>query len=775
MNTWHIHIEGRVQGVGFRPFVYNLAKSLDLFGWVNNTLDGVHIEFNATEKNANNFYNDLLEKAPELSIITRSSFFKSIHKKFDRFRIIHSAAIGKTNLLISPDFAICKDCSQELNHPEDRRNNYSFTTCTNCGPRYSITKKLPYDREQTTMGKFEMCLTCQKEFDNPEDRRYYSQTNSCPDCRIALTLFDQNKNRLKLSQNALIERVVSLWDTGKIVAIKGIGGYLLTCDAFNKNTVETLRDRKSRPSKPFAVMFPDLASINQIAQLNLPEKQMLISPASPIVLLRLKNNFVSNIKMESIAPELDQIGAMLPNTPLYQTLLQNFGRAIIATSGNSSNAPIIYEDEKALSELNRIADYILVNNRDIVVAQDDSVVKFSTGTNQKTVIRRSRGLAPSFENMDQEFPNKTILSTGADLKSTFSLLNHQHCYTSQYIGDLESYDSQKAYKKVLQHFLKLFDAKPEIILCDNHPNYFSKRLAERMAEELSVPIHQYQHHTAHFGAVLGENNLMDSTEKILGVIWDGTGFGDDGNIWGGEFFIYNNSEFKRKTHFDYFPFILGNKMSLEPRISALATCFQFEDANQFLKSKFSETEWKNYQKLLSKKPKIQSSSIGRVFDAVASLLNLIDRSTYEGEAAMLLENLATKYVDQNGFAINLSYLQTLERDQPVPLDQIMKGIFTDLQKGIKKSEIAAKFHFTLISIIKTIANQLTVKKIAFSGGVFQNSLLIDLIHYHLKNDFELYFHKELSPNDENISYGQLICYQIEQMKKARSVRKAILL
>ncbi|MEO1258427.1 MAG: carbamoyltransferase HypF [Bacteroidota bacterium] len=758
MNTWHIHIEGQVQGVGFRPFVFVLAQSLELKGWVNNTVDGVHIVFNAEEEKALVFKNKITQQAPRLSRITSIQLYKFKEQSFDDFQIVHSKDEGEPNLLLTPDFALCEDCREELHQAKDRRYAYPFITCTNCGPRYSIIHRLPYDRVNTKMDVFQMCPTCSAEYENPLDRRYYSQTNSCLDCGIELTLFDSGKKAISATMEEIIDRVAHLWEAGKIIAVKGIGGYLLTCDASNDAAILELRKRKYRPSKPFALMIPEVASLKDV-QVEPEVVQEMKSSVSPIVLLEVKNEKVFS---NAIAPGLNQVGVMLPYTPLYDLLLKKFGKPIIATSGNVSNAPIVFQDEKALNELFSIADFILTNNRDIIVPQDDSVIKYSFLKKQKIVIRRSRGLAPTYINAKLEWPSLRILAMGAMLKSTFGFLYKKNSFISQYLGDLESFDTQQNYEQTIDHFLKLFNTRPEVILCDKHPEYPSTIFGNELSHKLKAPVEFVQHHVAHFGAVLGEHNLIHTEEPVLGVIWDGTGLGDDGQIWGGEFFKYEKYDFSRCCYFEYFNFILGDKMPKEPRISALSACSDVKEAANYLEEKFSKTEWQVYRKILGKENPLKTSSVGRIFDAVASLLGIMDKQTYEGEAAMRLEVLAMTYFRKNGLKFTQGYFD--KNSKQVSTQALMTQIVMDLSNGKTKEFIAAKFHYSLIDLIRMTANNLEIRKIAFSGGVFQNGLLVDLILCFLKKDFDLYFHKELSPNDENISFGQLVCYQIKQLQ-----------
>lgn len=752
--TYHIHLSGQVQGVGFRPFVYHLARKMNLNGWVSNENDGVHIELNVDTEILATFTQRIFEEAPPLAKILENQTKIVVEKHFSTFEIRHSTSKTQPNLLLTPDVATCQTCQNELLDKNNRRFGYPFITCTNCGVRYSIIEKLPYDRPNTVMKVVEQCEACLNEYNDVWNRMYYSQTNSCKDCGIEMNLYE-NGQMLNLdtknSNEKIIQTIIKSWQNGKIVAIKGIGGYLLTCDTANKEAVQLLRKRKNRPSKPFALMYPDVEKLNEDAILTETVKKFLQSPESPIVLLPFKENIKQNIAIEEIAPNLRQIGVMLPYNPLFILLLNDFQKPIIATSANVSNSPIIFEDEIALQDLKEIADLILTHNRKILVPQDDSVVAINDFDNQPIMMRRSRGFAPTFIQNKLHLVEKTTLAMGAMMKSTFALSHQKNLYVSQYLGDLESYDTQENYKLLIKHFLNLLQTKPELIIIDKHSDYFSSQLGKAMAHQFQIPIVAVQHHFAHFAAVLAENTLLTSQEKILGVIWDGTGLGDDGAIWGGEFFIYQNQIFERKAHFPYFPMILGDKMPREPRISALCVFHQFENAIEFLENKFTKTEWQIYQQLLSKN-NLQTSSIGRVFDAVASLLGLMDKASYEGEAAMRLETLAYQYFKKKS-EIEMDWVENIS------FKTMLEGIVKDILEKKDIGLIAFKFHFILVKMIENQANTWQIKKITFSGGVFQNNLLVTLIKKYLSKDFDLYFHQQLSPNDENIAYGQLILGQ----------------
>jgi len=769
LSTFKIHISGQVQGVGFRPFVYQLANLLKLTGWVNNSLDGIHIEVSGNEEVISNFYQHLIQHPPSLARITHHHFEKVKAKSFEVFSIRESNETGVANLLLSPDFALCESCKNELFDPNNRRFGYSFITCTLCGPRYSVIQKLPYDRPNTSMQSFEMCPECQSEYNTPTDKRYFAQTISCDNCSITMQLFSpKTQFSSQLNDNHwIIDRVVRAWQRGEIVAIKGVGGYLLTCDATQSEVIKTLRQRKCRPSKPFALMYPDAEVLSQDVYLTDSILNQLNSPESPIVLADVKEKLASGLAKDEIAPHLPQLGVMLPYTPLYALLLSKFGKPVVATSGNVSHSPIIFSDEKALNELGTIADWIVTNNREIVVPQDDSVVTFSK--NRSIILRRSRGIAPTFTHPSLDIPQDSVLAMGADMKSTFTLTHQKNLYVSQYLGDLESYDTQESYRQTLNRFLSLFEVKPTQIVTDSHPQYFSTQLGKDLAARWNVPVLAIQHHQAHFGAVLAENNLIHSSEPILGVIWDGTGLGTDGNIWGGEFFVYQNYKFSRESHFDYFPFILGDKMPRQPRISALAACATIIEAEAILAKKFSPTEWKLYRKMITESlgntSSLQTSSVGRLFDAVASLLGLADQISYEGEAAIRLESSAKHYVKYHGSIFQTSYLGHRSWENEIPTQTLMKEIVMDILAQKSVEYIAAKFHYSLAIYIKNIAKKLNIKRIGFSGGVFQNTLLVDLIDLHASAEFELYFHRQLSPNDENSSFGQWACWKINTFSR----------
>ncbi|MDX2071376.1 MAG: carbamoyltransferase HypF [Haliscomenobacter sp.] len=745
----HLHIQGQVQGVGFRPFVYRLALEMGLKGWVNNGVDGVHIELSGALDTVQHFAQRVVAEAPALARIT------TVHQQvlplqtFPDFSIIASERLSTPQLLLTPDFALCADCKNELHQAQNFRYQYAFITCTNCGPRYSIITGLPYDRPLTTMWGFQMCPTCQAEYDDPLNRRYYAQTNSCPTCGIQLK-YVEGKNEALENNEAALQATITALDAGKIVAVKGIGGFLLLADATNASTINLLRQRKQRPSKPFALLHPNLECLASDVVLSPQAVAALQSSVAPIVLLPLQSQPKSGVQVALLAPGLRRLGVMLPYAPLLELISTALGRPLVATSGNLSHTPIAYTNEEALERLSDIADGILLHNREIVVPQDDSVLAFTPMQQQKIVIRRSRGLAPTLL-LPHFQPQNGLLAMGALLKSTFAFTHQNNLYLSQYLGDLEDFDTQQNYQLTLQHLLNTLQVEPTHILVDLHPAYASSQLGREMAEARGLTVVPIQHHLAHFGAVLAEHDLLDKMEPVLGVIWDGVGLGEDGQIWGGEFFVYQQKQFQRKSHFQYFPYFMGDKMAREPRLAAFAIL----GPDSFLEPKFSAAEWSNYQVLWQKKHVVQTSSMGRIFDAVAALLGIMDVQTYEGEAALRLEELAWTYWQGDNPTPDSYIFDT----QPSP-QYLLLQIKADVEAGLPINLIAFKFHFSLIELIKTMAVAEQVRRIAFSGGVWQNNLLVDLALSQLSG-FQLYFHEEVSPNDEGVALGQVAVFELQ--------------
>lgn len=756
--TFHLHIKGRVQGVGFRPHVYKCALRKNILGYVINEADGVHIMFNhLSKKEAETFSEEIIKQSPSNAIIQSSHLCEIPVQNFREFSIRVKENNVIPDLLISPDFTMCSQCKKEFHDPHNRRFKYPFITCTFCGPRYSIINQLPYERHLTTMNVFDKCTECQKEYDDVNDRRYFSQTNSCATCGIRLSFQSKYSDDILNDPVQILSALLQAILDGSVIAVKGIGGFLLLCDATNAKAIQTLRERKHRPKKPFAVLFPGIEMVRQFTNASELACRTLQSEASPIVLLRGKEKCFELLDMPGIAPGLSTIGVMLPYAPLLEWIMSGLDYPLVATSGNLSGSCIVFESRKR-EELFQYADFILDNNREIVIPQDDSVVRIGEKSSQQIIMRRSRGLAPAINWKTQISNDKTIFAAGAMLKSSFAIQHNNQIYLSQFLGNLESYDTQQNYQHTFDHFLHLIKARPEIILTDLHPDYPSTKLAGEYAKQWNTPLLTIQHHEAHFAAILGEHNLFTCNEKVLGIIWDGTGLGNDGNIWGGEFFLYEKGKMKRVHYLEPFSHIAADKFVKEPRLAALAMSYKIEGSSTILEPRFSIQEWEYYQKAIIRQD-LQSSSAGRYFDGVAALLNLVNINSYEGEAALLLEQLASDYLNQANFDIPGHYFHE-EIDQPViPMKNVIQIIINDIRSGKNKAAIAAKFHISFVSIIMKVALRHGVKKLAFSGGVFQNQVLIDLIHLQSAKGSEYYFHRQMPPNDECIAFGQIMHHQ----------------
>ncbi len=755
METWHLHINGIVQGVGFRPMVYQLAREMQLTGCVENGADGVHINVNASGGVAGLLLKKLKEAAPVRSIIRSAQLYRVADKIYPDFKIvIREKDDTCRQVLVSPDIAVCANCLAELQSPGDRRYRYPFITCTQCGPRYSIIRQLPYERHHTAMEPFTPCKSCAAEYEEVTDRRFFSQTNSCPDCGIRLRIHEKTGPVHNKAQHDILRYIKESLEQGKILAVKGVGGYLLLCDAANEQTIRLLRTRKQRPAKPFALLFPNIEMVRENFELTGSTEDLLLGAAAPIVLLHRKKSSTLPLAAAAIAPALRRLGLMLPCSPLLALIAADYGKPLVATSANISGSPILFRDEEAVANLFGIVDTVISYNRDILLPQDDSVLQVTQQHHQTIILRRSSGYAPAFLRYVPKDAADSI-ATGALLKSSFSIATHGNLFVSQYLGSGDSYESQQMYRHTLAHWKQLYQLKPSAIIADKHPDYFSHHYAVELANRYGCTPTFVQHHQAHFTALLGEHGLLETGAPVLGIVWDGTGLGDDRNTWGGEFFLYQQSAISRFAYFEYFPAIAGDKLAMEPRLAALCTTAGLPGSDKLLRKKFSDIEWKNYHALI-RNSSSGSSSAGRIFDAVACLLDLCDTQTYEGEAAMYLQALAETYVEENGYRVKEHYFTLMPGSQLVSTTELMQGIINDLQQGKEKNYIAAKFHYSMVCIVGMIAAATGIKKIGFSGGVFQNALLVDWLIDVYGEDYDLYFHEALSPNDENISFGQLL-------------------
>ncbi|NIM02980.1 carbamoyltransferase HypF [bacterium] len=763
-----ITVKGVVQGVGFRPFVHRLAEEFGLRGWVKNTTAGVVMEVEGDKRKVRKFYDEItLRKPAPAEIKEKRITYRPPHGS-QSFSIKESTSRQRKEVLISPDIAFCQECLKELKDRSDRRHYYPFINCTNCGPRFTIIKDLPYDRTFTTMKKFRMCSICQNEYEDILWRRYHAEPNACPRCGPEIQLVRSKKaERKSLGYESIfkglgaLEATIKLLKKGKIVAIKGLGGFHLACDATNSVAVGSLRKRKGRPYKPFAIMVADIETAKKHCLVSRQAEELLSDWQKPIILLKKREGAkISDL----VAPNNNYLGVMLPYTPLHYLLLRSFYPspwALVMTSGNLSDQPIEISNQEAIDNLSHIADYFLIHNRDIYNRCDDSIVEiFSKGP---ILIRRARGYVPSPLELDSKVAS--ILACGAELKNTFCLTKENYAFVSQYIGDLKDHKTLQSYERMLQRFEKLFDITPEIVAHDLHPDYLSTQyaldIARRSPKVMRIAV---QHHHAHIVSCLVENRVK---QQVIGVAFDGIGYGADGNIWGGEFLVADCRDFLRIGQLKYLPLPGGDRAVDEPwrmAVSLLVDAF----GNRFPRIDFTD-RWKKKIPIILRMidKRINSpltSSVGRFFDAVSSLLGICDVNTYEGQAAMELESAAHQLPDSWGNLPTQKYRYEIQEEKGrfiVYPAGIIRGIVDDLQKSVPKSVIAAKFHNSIADIIKDVSSKIEEKtginRVAFSGGVFQNRLLLGLALKKLtERGFICYYQKQIPPNDGGVSLGQAI-------------------
>jgi hydrogenase maturation protein HypF len=790
MDRVRILVKGIVQGVGFRPFVYNLAKSLNLKGFVMNSSEGVVIEIEGEESPS--FIEKLSKEAPPLSRIMGVDITPMPYYGYQDFQIIKSKD-GGSFTLISPDVSICRDCLRELLNSNDRRYLYPFINCTNCGPRYTITKSVPYDRPNTTMSVFKMCAECEKEYYNPEDRRFHAQPNACPVCGPHVELTVKNEKLKVDDKENPVKETIRLLKQGAIVAIKGLGGFHIACDASDEDTVKRLRLKKRKSNKPFALMAPDVETIKKFCAVSKEEEYLLISNKRPIVLLRkLKNNLP-----EAIAPKNPCIGFMLPYTPLHYLLFSyptphlvkggeggfNFN-ALIMTSGNISEEPIVIDNEDAISRLSDITDAFLIHNRDIFMRVDDSVIQVMSNNvideahiqnlrwNSSHIdrhpslsfIRRSRGYVPDPIPLHEDGPD--VLGCGSDIKNTFTLIKGSFAIPSQHIGDMENYETLKFFEESLKNLKDVYRVDPEALAYDLHPGYLSTQWALNQNGIKKIGI---QHHHAHIASVMAEEGIK---EKVIGVSFDGSGYGTDGNLWGGEILIADVLGFERVGHFKYIPLPGGETAVKEPWRIAVSYVKDIagDEVLPYLKSigfidRYGDKNIKDILMIIDKKQfSPLSSGAGRLFDAVSAILGVCDKNTFEGEAAIALESLTIPDVVDD-YPVDIKFRKTMEID----FSQTILRIVNDLLKGENKSIISSKFHNTIINVIFRVVSKLSsiylINDVVLCGGVFQNMYLMEHTFTGLKSaGMNVHIHRKVPSNDAGISLGQ--AYIIREMIKA---------
>ena len=741
-------VSGIVQGVGFRPFVYQLAHQYGLKGEVANTSAGVTIYIEGNEKIIQAFVRDLEEKSPPLAHITEISTSCEPASGYDEFTIQASRRHSSRWTLISPDTAICDDCLRELFDPKDRRYKYPFINCTNCGPRYTIIDDIPYDRPNTSMKHFTMCVQCQKEYDDPQNRRFHAQPNACAVCGPSVALYDKSGTRFL--ERDPIQRAAVLLKEGYIVAIKGLGGFHLAVDAENSDAVMRLRQRKHREEKPLAVMSFDLERIHRYAHIKPDEEVLLTSPQRPIVLVRKRSQ---NPLSPEISPRNNNVGVMLPYTPLHYLLLGYDFIALVMTSGNICEEPIAIDNDDAFERLGAIADYFLVHNRDIYLRSDDSLVSRVAGATRS--IRRSRGYIPAPVFLKQEVPQ--ILACGAELKNTLCFTKGTYAFLSQHIGDLENLETYRFFELTTRHMKRILDIDPQIVACDLHPDYLSTRYAQEQEGMEKIAV---QHHHAHIVSCMAENRLDG---PVLGLSFDGTGYGTDGRIWGGEVLIAETHRFTRAAHLAYLPMPGGEAAIKEPwrmGVSYLYEAFGegFLDLKLDLFQAIEKEKIKIIVQMISREVNSpQTSSLGRLFDGIAAIVGIRNTVAYEGQAALELEMARG---DETGRFYDYEW-QKGEDSYHIAVEPIIRGVVKDMEEGVQVSDISSKFHMTLIRLFSdlcTLLRQETgLDRVVLSGGVFQNATLLTGLKKALEEKrFHVFTHSLVPCNDGGISLGQAV-------------------
>ena len=772
-----ISLRGLLQGVGFRPFVYNLANEIGLKGWVINTSTGISIEVEGNREGINSFLSRLQNESPPNTIFheMKSSYLAPLgHKGFE---IKASDNSEEPSTLLLPDIATCPDCLKELFNKSNRRYLYPFINCTHCGPRFSIVESLPYDRPRTSMKNFQMCETCQSEYLNPANRRFHAQPNACHNCGPHLEFWD---NVAICKKEDALNRTVSALKAGAIVAVKGLGGFHLMVNANDGHAIRTLRKRKNREEKPLALMFRDLASINNECEISSLEKQILLSPEAPILILKRKLLKDSSISTD-VAPSNPYLGVILPSTPLLHILMNKLDFPIVATSGNISDETICSNNNDAFCRLKNIADYFLINNRDIVHHCDDSIVKVVEGKGQ--VLRRARGYAPMPITVAKKIP--PMIGVGGHLKNSIALTQGRNIFVSQHIGDLGNAQTNQTFDYTLQSLTELYKIRPAINTCDFHPDYSSTHWAEKKSVS-KIPV---QHHVAHVFSCMAEHNLEG---PLLGIAWDGSGYGLDGTIWGGEFFHITKESIHRIACWRPFPLPGGDAAIREPRRSALGLLYRVFGESIFEQSlglkNFSHKEISVLKTMLNKNINCaMTSSCGRLFDAVASIIGIRQKNFFEGQTAMDLEfsikdTITDDFYNTNiidGKFINLEPLgkknipDYYNLDLKLQLDQtpFIHEILQDISLKSNKNIMSAKFHNGLAKSILSIAKRVGEERVVLSGGCFQNKYLTEQsIRLLMKEGFKPYWHQRIPPNDGGLALGQIyMASKFEVGKEVSSV------
>ena len=753
-NAVTIRVLGVVQGVGFRPFVYRLATELGITGYVRNTSEDVSIVAEGSAHKIDQFVLRLREDAPPLARIRNLSAENTAPQGFSRFSIMESSFDPSKGQLVSPDVATCDACLAEILDEDNRRYRYPFTNCTNCGPRFTIIRDMPYDRVNTTMDSFEMCEDCRVEYEDPLNRRFHAQPNACPVCGPHLTLLDSHGHLVDSADP--LASTARLLETGSIVAIKGLGGFLLACDATSPNVVETLRERKRRPAKPFAVMVRDLSEAQRHCEIDDTEKSLLTSSAAPIVLMRWRTD--SDICAE-VAPRLRYLGLMQPYTPIHHVLLRECSRPLVMTSGNLSEEPIVASNDEALERLSGIADYFLVHNRPIHSRYDDSVAMVVDGTPQ--FLRRARGYSPS--PIDLPFDAPQVLAVGPQLKNTFCLTKGQTAHVSQHIGDLDSAETLDHFEKTVELYRHLFKVEPEVVAHDLHPDYPSTGYARHLSAN-GMTVFPVQHHHAHIVSCMVENGV---TEPVIGVAFDGAGLGTDGAIWGGEFMVCDYKSMRRTGHLEYMPLPGGDAATLRPYRTATAYVMSLLGRDALRRSSHlvaivSRDELDVIARQIERKLNTPDcSSMGRLFDAVSALAGVRDTVSYEGQAAVELEMEAHRHRGDTTTRRYVFDVDSVRNMHVVRFASLLSEVLRDVENHTDVPTISASFHEAVarmaVEVCQRIRNESGISRVALSGGVFQNRLLLErTVGLLAESGLSPMVHTALPANDGCISLGQAV-------------------
>ncbi len=749
-----ISVRGVVQGVGFRPFVYQLANRLKLTGWVRNTSEDVRIEVQGAPDAVQQFLRALRDEAPARATIEDVTATRLVApSRSTGFEIRDSLAEKGKYQLVSPDIATCDACLGEILSPDDRRYHYPFTNCTNCGPRFTIIEDIPYDRSRTTMRSFTMCPDCQREYDDPLNRRFHAQPNACPTCGPRLELL--NATGKTAAVDDVIAEAARLLREGRIVAVKGLGGFLLACEATSETAVNRLRERKKRPAKPFAIMLTSLEEVHRHCEMNDAEAKLLMSPAAPIVLLPWREE---STVVKAVAPGLKHLGVMLPYTPLHHLLMREVGRPLVMTSGNLSEEPIAKDNDEAVVRLAGIADYFLVHNRDIYARYDDSVAIVERGVPQ--LVRRARGYAPYPVRLP--FKSRPVLACGAEEKSTFCLTRDDHAFVSQHIGDLENLETLEHFSETIALYKRLFRVEPELVAHDMHPDYLSTQFAREMIGETSARLVPVQHHHAHIASGMADNGL-DS--PVIGVAFDGTGYGTDGRIWGGEFLVADYRAFRRAGQLEYLPLAGGAQAIKKPYRTAVGYLLTLLgdtalNADLPVLRQAGEAEIEIIRQQIARGLNSPlTSSYGRLFDAVAALIGVRGEISYDAQAAVELEAVAGDAPDESG-----AYPFSIEETgglSVIKLADLLAALLVDLRGRMPPAVMAARFHNTVARMIaetcRKLAAETGLERVVLSGGVFQNRLLLRKTEPLLEAaGLIVYTHRQVPTNDGGISLGQAV-------------------